>query len=129
MVGIDLPLLDWNRGNRQATKLAVKKKELEYDALYETISEEVSTAYVIYRDLLLDWNNFQRDAQKLIAEASYVVKQARVHNTLLPDEILEMELTIVDTQTLLAKKRCNLMHAYIKLQYTLGTSEFVLPEN
>ncbi|MCD6441568.1 MAG: TolC family protein [Candidatus Marinimicrobia bacterium] len=129
MMGIDLPLLDWNRGNRQATELAVKKKELEYDALYETISDEVSTAYATYRDLFLDWNNFQRDAEKLISEATNVVEQARMYNTLLPDEVLEMELTIIDTQTLLAKKRCNLMHAYIELQYALGTSAFVLPVN
>jgi len=129
MVGIDLPLFDWNRGNRQATELAVKKKELEYDAIRETIGEEVRTAYVIYQDLLLDWNNFQRDAQELISEATAVVEQARLHNTLLPDEVLEMELTIVDTQTLLANKRRNLNHAYIELQYALGTSVFVLPVN
>ncbi|MCD6204071.1 MAG: TolC family protein, partial [Candidatus Marinimicrobia bacterium] len=32
MMGISIPLLDWNHGNRQATDLAIRKKELEYNA-------------------------------------------------------------------------------------------------
>ena len=129
MMGISIPLLDWNRGNRQATDLAIRKKELEYNALRETIGDEVSMAYEIYQNLLLDWKNFQRDAQELISEATTVVTQAHAHNTLLPDEVLEMELTIVDTQKLLAQKRRNLAHAFIDLQYAVGTEEFKLPAN
>jgi len=127
MIGIELPLFDWNRGNRQATGLAVRKKEEEYDAIRETIDEEVRTAYTIYRDLLLDWQNFQRDAQQLIAEASTVVEQARTHKTLRPDEVLEMEITIIDTQMLLTQRRRNLVLAHIDLQNALGVAEFHSP--
>lgn len=120
MTGIDLPIFNWNIGNIKATTLAVKKKEDELAAIKESIEEEVRSAYIVYRDLLLDWQTFQSSAKELIADAATVVDQAQQHTTLMPDEVLEMELTIIDTQKLLAEKRCNLAHALVDLYYTIG---------
>ena len=66
---------------------------------------------IIYEDLLLDWKNFKRDAETLISDATSVIQQAQKHSTLLPDEILEMELTILETRKLLSEKHRNLAHA------------------
>ncbi|MBU0713041.1 TolC family protein [bacterium] len=123
-MGIDIPLFDWNIGNIKATNLAVKKKEDAYEAIRETIETEVRTAHIVYQDLLLDWKNFNRDANNLISEAEKVVQNAHQHQTLLPDEVLEMELTIVDTQRLLAQKRQDLAYALIDLCYTLGLEDY-----
>ncbi|MBU1064036.1 hypothetical protein KKC74_04415, partial [bacterium] len=60
----------------------------------------------------------------LISEAEKVVQNAHQHQTLLPDEVLEMELTIVDTQRLLAQKRQDLAYALIDLCYTLGLEDY-----
>jgi hypothetical protein len=38
----------------------------------------------------------------------------------MPDEVLEMELTIIDAQKLLAEKRQKLAHALYDLYYAIG---------
>jgi len=120
ILGIKLPVANWNRGNIKATDLAAKKKEGEYDAIRESIEDEVRLAYTVYKDLLLDWNNFQTYADELIANAQTVVNQAKQHAVLMPDEVMEMELTIIDTQKMLSEKRRNFAHALIDLYYAIG---------
>jgi outer membrane protein TolC len=119
-IGIELPLFDWNIGNIQATDLAVRKKEEEYNAIQESIADEVRVAYVVYRDLLLDWKNFKQNADDLIFNAGKVVEEAKEHEVLLPDEVMEMELTIIETKKLLSEKRRDLAHALIDLYYAIG---------
>ena len=120
MTGITLPIFNWNLGNIKATNLAVKKKETESEAIQETIEEEVRSAYINYKDLLLDWKTFEVSAKELIANATAIVNEAKQHKTLMPDEVLELELTIIDAQKLLAEKRQNLAHALIDLYYAIG---------
>ncbi|MCK5148855.1 TolC family protein [bacterium] len=119
-VGINLPIFDWNIGNIKATRLAVKRKEGQSEAIKESIENEVRDAFAIYSDLLLDWQNYSKDARELIADAMSIITEAKVHQTLMPDEVNEMELTLIETRTLLARKRRNLAHALIDLCYTLG---------
>ncbi|MBN2092272.1 TolC family protein [candidate division KSB1 bacterium] len=120
MLGVNLPLFNFNLGNIKATGLAVTKKENQSDAIRESIEEEVRSTYSIYKDLLLDWQNFKISAGELITQADSIVKQARQHATLVPDEVVEMELTIIDTKKLLAEKRQNLAHALIDLYFAMG---------
>ncbi len=124
MMGVNLPIFDLNIGNIRATRLAVTKKENEYDAIQESIEDEVRDAYIIYKDLLLDWNNFSSDADTLIADAESVIKEAKTHQTLLPDEVFEMEWTVLDTQKLLAQKRCDLAHALSDLYFAVGIERY-----
>ncbi len=120
MAGIQLPLFDWNIGNIKATHLAVKKKEDESEAIKESIAEEVRSAYTVYKDLLLDWKTFKASAEELIANATRLVNEAKQHETLMPDEVVEMEWTIFDTQKLLAEKRRKLAHALADLYFAIG---------
>jgi outer membrane protein TolC len=120
MLGMNLPLFNWNIGNIKATNLAAKKRENQSDAIRESIEEEVRSAYMIYQDLLLDWKNFKLSADELISEAELIVSRAREHTTLMPDEVVEMELTMIDTKKLLAEKRQNLAHALFDLYFALG---------
>lgn len=119
-VGINLPIFNWNSGNIKATDLAVKKKEDESEAVRESIEEEVRLAYTVYKDLLLDWQNFQIYADELILNSQTVVDQSKQHKILLPDEVLEMELIMLDTEKLLSEKRRNLAHALFDLYYAIG---------
>ncbi|MFC2134225.1 TolC family protein [Bacteroidota bacterium] len=119
-MGIRLPLFNWNTGNIKATDLAVKKKQGESDAIRESIEDEVRLAYTVYKDLLLDWKNFQVYSDELISNAQSVVDQAKQHKTLMPDEVMEMELTIIDTEELLSEKRRDLAHALFDLYYAIG---------
>ncbi len=120
MTGITLPLFNWNIGNIKATNLAVKKKEDESAAIKEAIEEEVRSAYIIYQALLLEWKTFKVSAEELIDNAATVINQARHHATLMPDEVVEMEWTIFDTQRILAEKRNKLAHALFDLYFTIG---------
>ena len=90
------------------------------DAIRESIAEEVRSATIIYKDLLLDWQNFSAYAETLIEEAESVITQAENHETLMPDEVMEMELTVIETQKLAAEKKRDLVHALIDLQYAMG---------
>lgn len=116
----NLPLFDWNMGNIRATKIAVKKKEDELDAIRESIEEEVRDAYTIYSDMHLDWKTFRQDAINHISNANKVISEAKIHQTLITDEIFEMEWTIIDTQKLLSEKRRNLADALTELYYAIG---------
>jgi outer membrane protein TolC len=118
--GINLPLFDWNIGNIKATSLAVKKKEDESEAIKESIAEEVRSAYNIYQDLLLDWKTFNASAAELVSNATALVNEAKQHETLMPDEVVEMEWTVFDTQKLLAEKRQELAYALIDLHFAIG---------
>ncbi|MFA4838840.1 MAG: TolC family protein [Candidatus Neomarinimicrobiota bacterium] len=129
MMGIDIPLFNWNRGNIKAATLAVKKKEIESDAVKETIGYEVNAAYTVYRDLLLDWKNFSRESETLIAEAAQVIEQAKQHQTLLMDEVMEMELTILETQEMLAQKKKDLADALLDLCITVGVEDYATLQN
>ena len=119
-MGISLPIFNWNSGNVKATDLAVKNKEDESEAIRESIDDEVRFAYTIYKDLLLDWKNFQLYADEIISNTQTIVNQAKEHKVLMPDEVLEMELTIIETKKLLSEKRRNLAHAIIDLYYAIG---------
>ncbi len=123
-IAVDVPVFNWNIGNIRATNLAVKKKEFQSDAMRETIEEEVRTAYTIYHDLLLEWNNFKRDARLLISEAQKVCDEAKQHDALMSDEIYEMELTIIETNELLAEKKQNLAYALVDLLYEIGVEDY-----
>ncbi len=119
-MGMSLPIFNWNTGNIKATDLAVKNKEDEFEAIRESIDDEVRLAYTVYKDLLLDWNNFQLYADEIISNTQTIVNQAKEHKVLMPDEVLEMELTIIETKKLLCEKRRNLAHAIIDLYYAIG---------
>lgn len=124
IMGVNLPLFDWNIGNIQATNLAVKRKEIESDAVRESIEDEVRSAFIIYKDLTLDWANFNSNAQDLILNARQVIAQAAIHKTLMTDEVLEMELTILDTQKIITEKRCDLSHALTDLLFAIGIERY-----
>ncbi len=120
MTGIALPLFNWNCGTIKATSLAVKKKQEEFDAAGESIEEEVRSAYIAYENALLDWKDFRKSAEALIADAENVVTQAKEYQTLMPDEVIEMELTVIDTNKLMIEKRRDLAHAFIDLYCAIG---------
>ncbi len=122
--GIYLPIFNWNLGNIKATHLAVKKKEEEFDAIKESIEEEVRSAYFIYQDLSLDWKTFQSSSDELISMASNIIVQAKEHKTLMPDEVLELEWTIIDMQKLLTEKRWGVAHALSDLFFAIGIERY-----
>jgi len=125
-LGVDLPIFNWNRGNIKAANLAVKKKEYQYYAIREAISEEISSAYAIYQDKLADWNTFNQEANNIITEAQQVIEQAHLHQTIMPDEILEMERIVIDTREILAEKHYDLAVALIDLCYTMGLENYTV---
>jgi len=119
-MGIELPLFNWNIGNIRATNLAVKKGEARIGAVLESIDEDVRSAYMLYRDLLLDWKTFRGIADTHIRDAEKVVSEAHVYETLRPDEVLEMEMILIETRELLAEKRRDLAYALSDLLFALG---------
>jgi len=48
------------------------------------------------------------------------VDEAKEHEVLMPDEVMEMELTIIETEKMLSEKKRNLTHALIDLYYAIG---------
>ncbi|RQW07743.1 TolC family protein [candidate division KSB1 bacterium] len=121
--GINLPIFDWNLGNIKATQLAVENKEDEAEAVKEMIEEEVSSAYLIYKDLLLDWTNYRSSSEELLATAMAVLNSEKQHDILMSDDLAELEWTIYDMQSSLAEKRHELAHALFDLYFALGIKD------
>jgi hypothetical protein len=116
----DLPLFNWNIGNIRATNLAVRKREARVDGVLEMIEEEVQSAYSLYRDLWLDWRNFGVSSETDIRESQNVISQSSVYTTLRPDEVLELEMTIIETQQVQAEKKRDLAYALSELLFAMG---------
>jgi outer membrane protein TolC len=123
MTGINLPLFNWNRGNIKASNLIMETRAREYKAAIESIENEVRSAYLNYRDQFIEMKNFQSSARQLISYADTITQEAHQHGTLMADEILEIELTVIDTKKLLAEKSRNLSCSLADLYDALGIEE------
>ncbi|MBN1558706.1 TolC family protein [candidate division KSB1 bacterium] len=121
--GINLPLFDWNLGNIKATQLAMENKEDEAEAVKEMIEDEISSAYIIYRDLLLDWTNYRSSSAELLATARAVLDTEKQHDILMSDDLAELEWTVYDMQSSLAEKRHELAHTLFDLYFALGIQD------
>ncbi|MBN1154568.1 TolC family protein [candidate division KSB1 bacterium] len=121
--GINLPILNWNQGNIKAARLAVARQHDQYAAVRHAIEEEIRIAYIAYKDMLLDYKNFKLSSEELITEAKTIIEQAQLHKTLMPDELLELEWMILDTEVLLAEKRRELAHALSDLYLSIGIED------
>jgi len=128
-LGVEVPLFNWNYGNIKAASLAVQKKEQELAAVEETVEYQVRAAFTEYEDLLLDWKNFIYESENLMAESARVIEQAKQHQTLLMDEVMEMEMTILETQAIIAQKKKDLADALLDLCITLGVEDYRLLQN
>ena len=123
MVGFELPLFNFNTGNIRATKQAVSRKDAQIEANSERIENEVIEGYNVYMEIREDWEHFSLEAGQMIEEARNIIEQARVHKSLYPDEVLELELTVVETRKMLVEKRQQLRHALLDLAYLAGLDD------
>jgi len=120
MVGIELPLFNWNIGNIKAAQKAVDRKEPQSAAIREMIESEVRTAYGAYHDALLDWRLTSRDVEKMVNATQKLIDEANRHNTLKIDEVMELELSVEETKELLLEKKQALAYALYDLYFALG---------
>lgn len=120
VLGIELPLFNFNRGNIRATELAVERKEGQSSALSEKLQARVRNRYAVYREALLDWELSLKDTEMLIAEVEEIIRQTQKHDTVPPDEVLELEITVLDARRILSQKRRNVAHALFDLCMELG---------
>jgi len=120
MVGIELPLFNWNIGNIKATSKALDRKEQQSAATRELIENEVRAAYGTYHEALLDWRLSSRDVEKMVNATQELIDEAARHNTLKIDEIMELELSVEETKELLLEKKQTLAYALYDLYFALG---------
>lgn len=119
-LGVEIPLFNWNMGNIRATRLGISGKENQSLAIQERIEDEVRETWSAYNGALLAWNLSHTDGQIMIRNVSRIIADAIVARTVPPDEVLELERTIMDTQVILSQKRRELAHALSFLYYALG---------
>ncbi len=122
MIGVAIPLFNWNIGNIRATNIAVERRETQTEAIRERIEAQVGDTYAIYRDTLLDYQNFSDDAKQFLFEAERIIKISLSHRTLNPDEVMELELAILGTKRLLVEKRGRLAHALAEVYLVVGVN-------
>jgi outer membrane protein TolC len=120
MTGINLPLFNWNLGNIKASNLTVEKWNRELTQTLESIENEVRSAYLNYRDKLTETKNFSSSAEQLISYAETITRESQEHDTLLRDELLEIELAVIDAKKMLAEMRRDLACALAELYNALG---------
>jgi len=120
VLGIELPLFNFNRGNIRATRMAMARKEDQSSAQMERLQSRVRNRYALYREARLDWQLSSKDTKSLIAEVEDIIRQTHKHDTVPPDEVLELELTVLDARRILARKRRDVAHALYELCLELG---------
>ncbi|NOZ00586.1 MAG: TolC family protein [Deltaproteobacteria bacterium] len=123
VLGIELPLFNFNRGNIRATELAVNRKEDQSSAMTEKLRVQVRDRFAAYQEARLDWDLSSKDTRKLIGEVKGLIGQANKHDTIPPDEVLELELTVLEARRILSQKRKILAHALIDLCLALGVED------
>jgi len=123
MVGLDLPLFDWNTGAIRATELDVARKETRSAALAERLENELRDRHAAWRDALLDWQLSRTDAEALVANARAIIEQARVHGTVPADEVYELQIAVQDAREIVCTKRFELAEALTELMLTVGADD------
>jgi outer membrane protein TolC len=124
MTGINIPLINSNHHPVKAANYAVQQEKEDCEITRNSLIQEVEAAYIHYINTLVDWKNFTMNMEEILSEAEHVAQQAQQYETLKPDDVLEMELMIIDTRKLLAKKRCQFAHALYDLYYTIGLEDY-----
>ncbi len=126
MLGIELPLLNHNRGNIEATRLAIERKATRAEALGERIELAVRDTLAAYEEARQDWERTRADAHRLVTSARAVIEEANRHRTVPADEVWELERTIVDSQELVHDKRHRTALAGIDLCEALGVESLAV---
>lgn len=119
-MGVNLPLFNWNRGNRNATGLAAKSGDLETDVVHREIEEEVKSAYSVYIGHLRNCKSYQQEIEPLMRDAAALIHEDEMYGALPPDDILDMELAIIEARKELVEKQCDLAYALADLYLVLG---------
>ena len=120
MLGIDLPVFDWNSGNIEAARLAHERRETRSEALDERIELRVRDTLATYEEARQDFEATRADAETLVTSARAVIEQAGAHKTVPTDELWELERTIVDSEQLVHDKRHRAALAAVDLCEALG---------
>jgi outer membrane protein TolC len=120
MLGIELPLFDWNRDDIRASALGVERKETQTEALAERLGEQLRERHTLYLEAKLDLELSSDDAATLIAQTAEVASRAAEHGTVPGDELLELELLVIEARELLSRKRHALALALAELYLTVG---------
>lgn len=123
-MGIEIPLFNWNRGNIKASDRVVQRKMDKASAVREQIADDLRDAYEVYADALTDWQSFNKDLDEMMSDTRTVIRQAGDHDVLAPDEVLELDLVLIETQRILAEKRYNLAEALADLFFEMGVDGF-----
>ena len=124
MIGIELPLFNFNQGNIEATRLSMDKRQIKLDAVKEDISTDLTRAFDIYREYLLDWKTGSDNARKIIVTVNTIIEENKQHETIPIDEIIELERTVLDTRQKLADRRHKLAHSLYDLYFSLGVKGY-----
>ena len=120
MLGVDIPVLGRNNGAIRAARLGVARKETQSLAIRERIQDEVYEAFANYNEARLAWQLAKADGERMAVIAQQVIDQAATHGTVPPDEVLELERAIMDSQVIAVRRRRELAHALYFLYYALG---------
>ncbi len=120
MVGVDLPLFDWNGGDIDATRLAHDRRSALAEALGERLRDDIADALAAYQEAREDWRLTRADSEALVGRVRAVIDEARTHGTVPADEVLELERTIVQAEELAVGRRHRAVLAGIDLCSTVG---------
>jgi len=120
MIGIELPLFNFNSGNIEATRLSIDRKQIKLDAVKEDIATDLTRALNVYKEYLLDWKTGKVNAEKIIVTVNQIITENKQHETIPVDEVIELERTVLDTKQKMAKRRHDLAHSLYDLYFSLG---------
>ncbi len=124
MVGIELPLFNFNQGNIEATRLSIDRKQIKLDAVKEDLSNDLTRTIDIYREYLLEWKTGSDNARTIITTVNQIIEENKQHETIPIDEIIELERTVLATKQKQANRQHKLAHSLYDLYFSLGVQGY-----
>jgi len=120
LLGIELPLLNWNRGPIQATAIDRERPGEPQAATLERVERELRDAFSRYEKALAEWQALKAEVGSFVARTSRVLEEAHKRSTVPADEVMEIELSAIELEQMNVEARHDLQSAAIELCRAVG---------
>ncbi len=100
VLGIEVPLFNWNLGKLRSTKIERNNLSLFHEAEQTKVDRDLSKAMVKYRQAFGEYQALKQEAQVSLGEMEQLIQQAKSQQ-LPQDEILDLEISDIEMKIML----------------------------
>ncbi len=119
VLGIELPLFNWNLGELRATEIERKQGKLSSSLAIASIDRKLKERLAEYDKAVAEYRSLKEETDGSLSQSENMVAQAKLQE-LPEDEILEMEISNIELRMMLLEAGFRVKKAAIELCRTAG---------